>query len=544
MSSSLAQGTPQKQFPTNEHIYRRHMLTTQHLVERSFAAFANRVAVVDKGNEITYRVLDDRSARLANAMLGLGAGPARPVAIYLPNDFHFIEIDLACMRVGITRVGISARLVPDECQFIVSHSNAAVLVTTEAMLATLDRSELDGLAAVVTIDGGRNSQSGDVLDYEAVIARAASTLTTVTVDSHDPAYVLYTSGTTGRPKGATHTHGSRVAALVNMLANEIKATKSSAMVHCAPLTHGSGSKFLTFFALGARNIILPKFEPALFASAVTELGGTHSFMVPTMLQILVDAGSDVCDAVRGMQQLSFGGAPITNVAFARALAAFGPNLVQVYGTSEAPHPVTVLRPDDYADAADPSIYAATAGRASLATEIAIGGPDGKLLASGEEGELLVRASYMMKGYWRDQAATAEVFNANGWYATGDVAVIDDHGFVQFRDRKRDLIITGGLNVYPSEVERVMAENADVREVAVIGYPDDRWGESIMACVVLRDRASVSESDLIAWLDGRIAGYKKPRKITFLDELPKGSTNKILKRELRERFWLGQGRRVN
>jgi acyl-CoA synthetase (AMP-forming)/AMP-acid ligase II len=520
------------------------MLTTQRLVERSLAAFGERIAVVDQGRSITYGALAERSARIANALLALGAGPDRPVAIYLPNDFHFVEIDVACMRAGITRIGVSARLAADECQFIVNHSGAAVLVTTDTLLAGVERRALDALDALVIVDGRQSAGASDVIDYESMLARGATTLDVPAVGPDHPAYVLYTSGTTGRPKGAAHTHASRVAALVNMLANEITAGKASGMVHCAPLTHGSGSKMLTFLALGARNIILPRFDPEQFARAVIEHGGTHSFMVPTMLQMLIDAGAGVCRAVSGMQQLSFGGAPITNAAFARALEAFGPILVQVYGTCEAPHPATVLRPDDYVDAANPAALAETAGRASLGTELRIAGDDGCSLASGGEGELLIRGNYVMRGYWRDDAATAEVFDADGWYRTGDVAVVDAEGFVRFKDRKRDLIITGGLNVYPSEVERVLAANPDVREVAVIGYPDDRWGESVMACVVPRDRGAASDEAMIAWLEGRIAGYKKPRRIVFMDELPKGSTNKVLKRELREKFWAGRGRRIN
>jgi acyl-CoA synthetase (AMP-forming)/AMP-acid ligase II len=520
------------------------MLTTQHLVERSLAAFPDRIAIVDQDRGMTYREVDQRSARIANALVALGASGERPVAIFLPNDFHFIEIDAACMRAGITRVGISSRLSPDECQFIVSHSGAAVLISTEKFFATLDRTALDARLTVLLVDGGSNSAHESVQNYEHVLDRASTIFKTTSVPPDHPAYVLYTSGTTGRPKGATHTQGSRVAAMVNMLANEIVATGNSAMVHCAPLTHGSGSKMLTFMALGARNVILPRFDPEHFAESIKKHGGTHSFMVPTMFQMLVDAGASVRDAVRSMQQISFGGAPITNMAFARALDAFGPILTQVYGTCEAPHPVTVMRPDDYAAERDPSALAETAGRASFATEIKVVDDDGAVLPINGEGELLVRGEYVMQRYWRDDRATADVFDADGWYKTGDIAVVDQAGFVRFKDRKRDLIISGGLNIYPSEVERVLAPHPNVREVAVIGYPDERWGESVMACIVPVDPTATSEHDVINWLEGRIAGYKKPRRIIFMNELPKGTTNKVLKRALREKFWEGRSRSIN
>ena len=519
------------------------MLTTQALVERFLTAYAERTAVIDAGRSFSYAALADRSARLANAFLARGAGEQRPVAIYLGNDIHFIEIDLACMRGGFTRVGISSRLSPDECQFIVNHSRAAVLVTTDAMLQTLDVGAMEGLTTIALVDAQRDAE-GRTCSYESLAAKAASTLSVPRVGPDHPAYVLYTSGTTGRPKGALHTHGSRVAALVNMLANELQVDRHAGMIHAAALTHGSGSKILTFLAMGARNIVLPRFDAALFAQAIVRDGGTHSFAVPTMLQMLADAGPDVCSALRRMRQMSFGGAPITNAAFGRALKAFGPNLTQVYGTSEAPHPLTVLRPDDYAGEPDPCALAETAGRPSTAIELAIVDDEGQPLPAGQEGELVVRGESVMKEYWFDPAATAEVYTDDGWYRTGDVAVLDEAGFVRFRDRKRDLIISGGLNVYPSEVERALAGHPAVREVAVIGCPDERWGESVMAYVVLSAPGVMTDSDLVAWLEGRIAGYKKPRRVEFVDELPKGSTNKVLKRVLKERVWAGRGRRIN
>ena len=521
------------------------MLTTQYLVEKCLTTYRDRVAVVDQYGEMTYGELDRRSARLANALLALGCSALRPVAILLPNDFHFVEIDTACMRAGIVRVGISTRLVPDECQFIVSHSEAAVLITSNALLARLDRGAMDGLKTILLVDEiDKVGDDGRIRNYEQTLAQGSASLVVNAVSADCPAYVLYTSGTTGRPKGATHTQGGRAAALLNMLASEIVATRNSTMVHCAPLTHGSGSKILTFMAVGARNLILPRFDPEEFGRAVEDRSGTHSFMVPTMLQMLLEAGEATCRRIRGMDQLCFGGAPISNALFGRALEGFGPILTQVYGSCEAPHPITVMRPEDYVDLPDPSALAESAGRAALAAELLILDDDGKALGAGGEGELMVRGDHLMRGYWNDDKATAEVLDQDGWYATGDIALMDDRGFVYFKDRKRDLIISGGLNIYPSEVERVLADHPVVREVAVIAYPDERWGESVLACIVANQGASVTESEIIQWTDGRIAGYKKPRKVIFMDDLPKGSTNKVLKRELKAKLWQGQSRRVN
>ena len=519
------------------------MLTAQRLVERSLAAYRDRIFVIDQHGEMTYGEIGLRSARLANALLALGSSATRPTTIFLPNDSHFIEIDIACTRAGIPRVAISTRLSANECQFIVNHSRSAVLVTNEGLLSKLDRHEFDELNAILLVDAKAGSE-GVVRDYESVVSQGRPELTVSPVRPDHSAYVLYTSGTTGRPKGATHTHASRVAAAINMLSSEVVATRHSTMVHCAPLTHGSGSKVLAFMAVGARNLILPRFEPEEFARAVQTHCSTHTFMVPTMLQMLIDSGNAVCSRVRKMAQISFGGAPISNVLFGRSLEELGPILTQVYGSCEAPHPITVMRPDDYVFAPDPPALAESAGRATHATEIRVLDDDGSVVGAGVEGELVVRGDHLMRGYWRDDEATAAVIDREGWYATGDVAIVDEQGFVYFKDRKRDLIISGGLNIYPSEVERVLAGHPEVREVSVVSYPDERWGESVLACIVPRDGAAVSENGIIEWIEGRIASYKKPRKVLFMAELPKGSTNKVLKRELKAKLWEGKARRIN
>lgn len=519
-----------------------HMFTSQRLIERSLRQYADRVAIVDGAVCVNYSVLAERTARLANALLALGASGARPVAMLLPNDRRAIEVDVAATRAGICRVAIGTRLSTDECRFIIEHSQAAILVTTAALWEKVRGEQTARLSAVLLIDGA--GTDAHMRDYEETLAAASASLTVPDVTADHPSYILYTSGTTGRPKGAFHSQGGRAAALLNMLACEIDAHAGSAMLHCGPLSHGSGSKVLTFLALGARNILMPRFDVERLPHHIEHDGATHSFMVPTMLQMILDAGPAVSEPIRRMHQISFGGAPITNALFSRAIDGFGPILTQVYGSCEAPHPITVLRPEDYKDLTDPGVMAMTAGRASFGTDVAILDDDGKEVASGEEGELCVRGAHLMNGYWRDAEATSAAFREGGWYMTGDIAVADRLGYVHFRDRKRDLIISGGLNVYPSEVERVLAENKGVREVAVVSAPDDHWGEIVVACVVPHSGSGLREEELIDWVGRHLAGYKRPKRVVFMDELPKGSTNKVLKRQLKSSFWEGRERRIN
>ncbi len=517
------------------------MLTAQRLYDRALRATPGRVAVIDGDRQSTYAQLDERSARLGHVLLEHGAGLERPGAALLSNRSEFVEFDVACSRAGVTRVGISDRLSGDECRYILEHSRSAVLVTTPELLERVGDVP-DSVELVVLVDGDETNADRPVLVYEAALAAAAPVLDVPAVAPDAPNYILYTSGTTGRPKGAAHSHGGRVASTVNMLASELRLDETSVMVHAGPLTHGSGSKLIAVLATGGANAILRKFDPEGFAELVERVGGTHSFMVPTMLQRLLDAGPSVVSAVASMRQISFGGSPISPTLFARAIEGFGPILTQVYGSSEAPHPVTLLGPSDYGDGSDERMLA-SAGRAAHGVDLEVVDEEGVELPAGDVGELLIRGHNLMLGYWLDEVATAEAI-VDGWYRSGDLASVDADGLVRFRDRKRDLIISGGLNVYPSEVERVLAEHPGVREVAVLGYPDDEWGESVLAYVVPADGWDASAEELIDWSRDKLAGYKKPRRIEFLERLPLGSSNKVLKKELREALWKGRERKVN
>jgi acyl-CoA synthetase (AMP-forming)/AMP-acid ligase II len=520
-------------------------LTAQRLVEDALDANPDRTAVVDGERRASYSELANRSARLANVLLSLGASSKRPVTALLGNRLEFIELDVACTRAGITRIGVNERLSADEASYILEHSGSAVFVTTTELRKRFDVLP-NTIEAVLLVDSTGEAQHEQVpksLDYEEALTGASPQLDVAPVTPETPNYILYTSGTTGRPKGATHTHGSRFAATMNMLASEFATRSRTVMVHVGPLTHGSGSKVITVLALGGTNVILNRFDIDSFATTVEREGGTHTFLVPTMLQRLVESNKTVKAAIRTLEQVTFGGSPIASSTFAAALVEFGPLLTQVYGSAEAPHPVTVLTPREYAGRTDDRLLA-SAGRSAFGVEISIVNELETEVDPGTVGELLVRGPSVMAGYWHDNEATDAAFTPGGWYRTGDLASRDPAGIVAFHDRKRDLIISGGLNVYPNEVERVLQEHPGVQLVAVVGYPDDEWGESILAYVVPTADWSPSEPELVEWARSRLASYKKPRRVEFLDELPLGSSNKVLKRELRDRLWEGRGRKVN
>jgi acyl-CoA synthetase (AMP-forming)/AMP-acid ligase II len=504
------------------------------LISRSAAWYGSRIAVEDGWRAVTFTEVERRSNRLANALMALAPQPRSRVALLLTNRIETVEIDLAIIKSGLVKVPINTRLKHEERAYVINDSGATILVFDEseeesvsAMLA-----EVDHQVALIRVGSGRLGR-----DYEMVINEGSAKPPNAAIGPDDPSLILYTSGTTGRPKGATTTFAARLAGTMNMLANEIDPQPGDAMAHVASMAHGSGSKILAHFVRGSRNVPIAKWDPAGFLRTAEDLGVTHSFMVPTMIDAMVEVATGKDMSSSPLTTISYGGAPIAPVRLQAALEVFGQRFVQVYGSCEAPHPVLVMSRVEHVNIGD---RFASAGRETVATETRIVDGQGDDVADGEHGELLVRAASIMRGYWNDPVATAEVLH-DGWYHTGDVVRRGDGGFVYIVDRARDMIISGGYNIYPAELEAVLARHPDVAEVAVVGVPDQRWGEAVKAIIVAR--RDVAEAEILEHCNGLLAGYKRPKSVDFVDALPKGSTGKILRRELRDPYWEGMPRRV-
>jgi acyl-CoA synthetase (AMP-forming)/AMP-acid ligase II len=329
---------------------------------------------------------------------------------------------------------------------------------------------------------------------------------------------------------------------MNMLASELRQlTPDAVYLHGAPLSHGTGAKILPVLLVGGTNVVLSKFDPEPFAHAIHRHHATHTFLVPTIIHRLLESTPLVSQAVRALRQITFGGSAIAPRLFQAAIEQFGPILVQIYGSAEFPHPVTVLHPEDYRQLDDRVLQ--SAGWPAYGVEVVVAGTDGKPVAPGESGELLARGAHAMSGYWHSGSLDRAPFTPDGFYHTGDIARQDADGLVTLHDRQRDVIVSGGLNVYPSEVERVLAEHPAVRQVAVVGAPNSEWGEEVVAYVVRDASLGAGESELIVWVRTRLAGYKKPRRIVFVETMPIGANGKILKRQLRDRLWAEHDRRI-
>jgi acyl-CoA synthetase (AMP-forming)/AMP-acid ligase II len=517
------------------------MTCISELITRAARVHAGRTAVVDGQRRLTFLEIEQRANRLANALHGLSEAPGGRVAVLMSNRSEQIEIDFALSKAAKVKVPINPRLADEEREYILEDTGAEMLLFDpgHAAFAERVRERLPGLRDLISLDErGPGSH-----EYESLLERGDDRSPGIHREPSEPSLIMYTSGTSGRPKGAVATDGSRLAATRTMLTDELELGPDSTMAHAASLAHGSGSKVLAYFLRGGCNLALRKFDPEHFLSLIETGQVTGTFLVPAMVSMLVEAAGDRPVQARPDCQLTYGGAPMPISLLEQALRCFGPVFVQIYGSCEALHPSLVLGRHDHGLEPDQRARLGSAGQAVMATEVRVVGEDGTPAPDGERGELRVRGPNVMAGYWNAPEATEAAVH-DGWYRTGDVAWRDEHGFHYIVDRLRDMIISGGYNVYPAEVESVIGLHPSVAEVAVAGVPSSRWGEAVKAFVVLKPDAAASEEDLIAHCRAHLAAYKKPQYIEFRGGLPKGATGKILKRALVEPDWKDYERRVN
>jgi len=507
------------------------------LVSRAGREFAGREALASDVRALTFAAVEAESNRLASALAGrLGIAKGERVAVLLANCPEFVVTDFALIKAGLLRVPVNPRYVAPEIEFILNHSGTAVLVTSAAFAEAVARilPRVSALRHVIAVDALPGVPG--VLTWSDVLALGDAETFAVDTADDDGYMIAYTSGTTGRPKGALTTVAARWASVFITYANEMFVTPSDAMLHVASLAHGSGTKVLPVFAKGGRNVLAAKFSPPEFFRLVEAHRITMSWMVPTMVAMLADAPERERFDVSSLRTVIYGGAPMPEPVLERALAAFGPIFVQIYGLTEAPHPDLILGKHDHLP--DPvtgrSIAAGATGRPAAGVSVKLADADGREVGPGEVGEIVVAGSHLMSGYWNDPAATAEVLR-DGWCRTGDLATVDARGLYTIVDRKKEMIISGGFNVYPREVEDAIYRHAAVAECAVIGVPDPMWGEAVLALIVAKPGAVIAEDDLRAHCARELAGYKKPRTIGVVAELPKTANGKIDKKALRAAY---------
>ena len=502
----------------------------------------DRLAIQYGEQQLTYAELTQRVARLAQTLRTFGVGPGDRVALVQRNGPALFETLFACFRAGAVAVPINVRLHPEEVAFICQDCEARVLVATGdyAASAFQARKRMPELRLV-----GVESMA-DAFDYETLLSDADPMTTDTEVDPDDLAWLFYTSGTTGKPKGAMLTHRNLLAMTMNYFADVNPLGPEDVVLHAAPLTHGSGLFGLPAIAKGATNVILhtPSFDPDMVFQLIEHLRVTTiAFLAPTQIKMLLNGPYQTYD-LSSLRCIPYGGGPMYVEDMKQAVEALGPVLVQIYGQGEAPMTISYLRREEHVTHGDPGAerHLASAGIPRTDVEVRIVNDEDREVEVGAIGEIVARGSVVMAGYWNQPEATAETLRG-GWLHTGDIGMMDAQGYLYLLDRKKDMIISGGNNIYPREIEEILLKHQAIYEVAVIGVPDPLWGESVKAIVALRPGMTVTEEEMNIFCRQHLASYKKPRTVEFVPELPKSAYGKILKRELREQYWRGRERRI-
>jgi len=469
-----------------------------------------------------YAGLADRVARLAGTMLAGGLVPGERVALFMRNHPAYLEIMYAAWWAGLAVVPINGKLHVREAQWIVDHAQAHWAFITDDIGAEL-------LAPGRTIHAG-------AAEYDALLAAEPAPLAERAGD--DLAWLFYTSGTTGKPKGVMLTHRNLLTMGLTYFVDVDPIVPGDAIVYGAPMSHGAGIYAIPHVIAGARHVVPASggFDPAEMFDLARTVGRLSMFAAPTIVKRLVDHAQATGDDCSGFKTIVYGGAPMYVADIQRAIAVMGQRFVQIYGQGESPMVITSLPRSHLADTRHPrhAQRLASVGFAQAPVEVRVASVDGEPLPAGEVGEVLVRGDTVMAGYWRDPDATAAALR-DGWLFTGDMGSLDEDGFLTLKDRSKDVLISGGSNIYPREVEEVLLLHPGVAEVAVVGAPDPEWGEIAVAFIVLRPGQAVPATALDGLCLEHMGRFKRPKRYEFVATLPKNNYGKVLKRELRERL---------
>jgi acyl-CoA synthetase (AMP-forming)/AMP-acid ligase II len=497
---------------------------------------------VEGARSLSYDEARRGANRIAHALVATGLAPGDRVAILSKNSIEYALFYYGCSKAGVVPVPLNYRLAPPEWSYILNDAGARLVVAQDALARALEpvRDELTGVKRCVAM-------GGDVAGWErfdAFLAGQPDTAPDRRVSPDSDLYQMYTSGTTGRPKGAVLTHRA-VMAQLQQAAIGFSAVPGERSLIVAPMYHAAAgvTTFVTVQA-GGSLFIQEDFAPAAVVRALSEERIGLALLVPAMIQFCLVAVPDVASRrYDSLRLIVYGASPIAEQTLRRAIEVFGCDFVQGYGMTETTAAATYLLPADHrrALAGEPKLLL-SAGRPLIGTDLRIVGEGGRSLPPGQIGEIAVRGPQLMRGYWNLPEATAEALR-DGWMHTGDAGSLDDEGYLFVQDRTKDMVVSGGENVYPREVEDVLYQHPAVAEAAVIGVPDAKWGEAVKALVVAKPGQTVTAEELIEFCNGRLAGYKRPRSVDFVDALPRNPSGKVLKRELREKYWAGHTRRI-
>ena len=521
-------------------------ITVSELYDRCVDFYGGNIALTFGDKSYTYQELGDNALCLAGAFQELGLSKNDKIAFLMANCPEYVFCEYAVAKCGGVRVPLAVLLGSAdhvymmnqaECRFLVYHEKMAERV--KGMLP-----ELETVKHFICVGDNPDSALPGHLHLRALMAGNPPEPTAVDIDPEDLAGIYYTGGTTGKPKGVMLSHRAWYhTILMEML--ELGFGWEEVFVYPTPLTHAGGCLMLPVLLRKGRCVIIDHFEPGLFLETIQREKATMSFLVPTMIYVLLDYPDLGKYDLSSLRNLIYGASPIAPERLKQAINTFGPIFSQLFGQTEAPMMISALSREGHVvdDPEREKKVLSSAGRPTLHARVRLVDEAGNDVPRGEAGEVIVNCANIMSGYFKNPEATAETIR-DGWLHTGDIAQMDEEGFLYIVDRKKDMIVSGGFNIFPREVEDVLFEHPAVRGAAVIGVPHDKWGEEVKAIVTLHEGQSVSEDELIRFVKAKKGSLACPKTIEFWDAIPLTNLGKLDKKAIRKKFWEGQGRMVS
>ena len=521
--------------------HHNHDYCLDELLARSARKFPNKTAVVFEGTRLTYKEVDERANAIANSLVRMGVQRGDRVTLIADNTYEWIEMYFAPAKAGATFAPVNASAPAREMEYVLNYVAPKVLIFQPRWIDMIQsmKDRLPSVQSYVLM----GADVPGMESYERLIEEGSKEEPGIEPDPLDIALIIFTGGTTGMPRGAMHTHRGCVYS-VHSMAIDVRQNYNDVEMHVTPIYHTAmAAQIICSTFLGNKHVLARKFDPETVLNLIEKEGITCGFVVPTIINMLLQVPDLQKYDLSSLRALYYGGAPMPIKLLEQALKTIPCGFIQFYGQTEG-FLYATLPPEDHVVEGPPEKVrkSRAAGRALVNYELRVVDGEDRDVPVGEVGEIVVRGPTMTAGYWDRPDETAEVIR-NGWLHTGDLARMDEDGYIYVVERKKDMIISGGKNIYCPEVEEVLYRHPAVLEATVFGIPDDYWGEAVKAAVALKPGKEVTEEELIEFCAQSISGWKKPKSVDFLKELPKSPTGKIIKRVLRDKYWEGAEKKI-